>query len=179
MRALIMVIGLCVAFISAQDIYAVTNSTTTGPWNITPALRSSSEYLTANWTDATNIGNVSVVFNADITRKGSYSVTMFTPGCIQDDTCAERAIVNVTGDYTLSVNPDVSTAKEIYQTNNYDKYDPIYEGPVDVSSDGFRPTVKLAALPHPGTVIVAQRVLFAMINRSGSRISTPDPFSYH
>ena len=97
----------------------------------------------------------------------NYTVTLFTPGCIQDDSCSTRGIVNVTGVYASESPPPSPT--QIYQTNNYDKYDTIYQGPVDSSSGSFRPSVKIAALSGQtdSITIVAQRVQFSMGNTTG------------
>ena len=110
-----------------------------------------------------------VTFEPDIKQKGNYTVTMFTPGCIQDNTCDTRGIVNVTGIYAAETASGPSTQMNIYQTNNYDKYDVIYQGPVDASSDSFRPTVTLAALSgqQDGVTIVAQRVQFNLTDSTG------------
>ena len=91
---------------------------------------------------------------------------MFTPGCIQDNTCDTRGIVNVSGIYATANAPGSSKPTNIYQTNNYDKYDIIYQGPVDANSDSFRPTVTLAALSgqQDGVTLVAQRVQFNLTN---------------
>ena len=55
---------------------------------------------------------------------------------------------------------------EIFQTNNYDKYDEIYSGYVDANSGAFRPTVTLA--PSNGQSgnlkFVAQRVRFELLS---------------
>lgn len=144
------------------------NSTATGPWLVTPSGKSNSEYLTANLTgpNVTTSG-VSVVFEPDIMQKANYTVTMFTPGCLQDSSCDTRGIVNVTGIFAAeSASPSPT---QIYQTNNYDKYDTIYQGPVDVSSGGFRPSVTLAALTNQsdGVTLVAQRVQFSIGNSTG------------
>ena len=87
---------------------------------------------------------------------------MFTPGCKQDNTCDSRGIVNVTGTYTAAGSPGQLTQSTIYQTNYYDKYDIIYQGPVDANSANFRPTVTLAPLSdqNNGVILVAQRVQF-------------------
>ena len=155
---------------SCANIQYGSNSTATGPWTVTPSLQSNSEYLTASLVgpEASTDG-VSVTFKPDVKQKGNYSVTMFTPGCIQDNTCDARGIVNVTGTYTAEKAPGVSTQTNIYQTNNYDKYDIIYQGPVDANSDSFRPTVTLAPLPgqKDGVTIVAQRVQFNLTDSTG------------
>lgn len=57
----------------------------------------------------------------------------------------------------------------IYQTNYYDKYDEIYNGHVDANSDTFRPRVTLRPLSNlqDGSLLVAQRVRFALTNSTG------------
>lgn len=152
---------------SCANIQYGSNATSTGPWTVTPSLQSNSEYLTANLVGpGVSTNGVSVTFEPDIRQKGNYSVTLFTPGCMQDNTCGTRGIVNVTGIYSIS---GVSTSTNIYQTNNYDKYDIIYQGPVDANSDSFRPTVTLAALSgqKDGVTLVAQRVQFNLTDSAG------------
>lgn len=137
---------------------------------MTPSLQSNSEYLTANLIGpGVSTNGVSVTFEPDVKQKGNYSVTMFTPGCIQDNSCDTRGIVNVTGTYTTPPATGISTQTVIYQTNNYDKYDVIYQGPVDTNSDSFRPTVTLAALSgqKDGVTLVAQRVQFNLTDSTG------------
>ena len=153
---------------SCANIQYGSNSTATGPWTVTPSLQSNSEYLTANLIGpGVSTNGVSVTFEPDIKQKGNYSVSMFTPGCIQDNTCDTRSIVNVTGLYTAASAP--SPPITIYQTNNYDKYDMIYQGPVDANSDSFRPTVTLAAQSgqKDGIILVAQRVQFNLTDSTG------------
>lgn len=148
---------------SCANIRYGSNSTATGPWTVTPSLQSNSEYLTANLSGPDiSTNGVSVTFEPDIKQKGNYSVTMFTPGCKQDNTCDTRGIVNVTGNYAAAGAPGISTQTTIYQTNYYDKYDMIYQGPVDANSDSFRPTVTLAPLSSQkdDVIVVAQRVQF-------------------
>lgn len=153
---------------SCANIQYGSNSTATGPWTVTPSLQSNSEYLTANLIGpGVSTNGVSVTFEPDIKQKGNYSVSMFTPGCIQDNTCDTRGIVNVTGLYTAASAP--SPPLTIYQTNNYDKYDLIYQGPVDANSDSFRPSVTLAAQSgqKDGVTLVAQRVQFNLTDSTG------------
>ena len=153
---------------SCANIQYGSNSTATGPWTVTPSLQSTSEYLTANLIGpGVSTNDVSVTFEPDIKQKGNYSVTMFTPGCIQDNSCDTRGLVNVTGLYTATSAP--SSPITIYQTNNYDKYDMIYQGPVDMNSDNFRPSVTLAALSgqKDGVTLVAQRVQFNLTDSTG------------
>ncbi|KAL8956438.1 MAG: hypothetical protein Q9193_006049 [Seirophora villosa] len=144
------------------------DSTPTGPWKTAPSLKSESQYLKAELTvqdvqDAT----ASVVFRPDIKQAGNYSVTVYTPGCLQDDSCSSRGIANITGVFTEGGAP--IPPQQIYQTNNFDKYDQIYYGPVDVNSESFRATVTLTPFTQQGKGIslVAQRVRFANTSYTG------------
>lgn len=146
-------------------------ATTTGPWTITPSGMSTSEYLTAQLSGM-DIGpdSATVVFEPDIQQSGNYSVTIFTPGCLQDDSCSTRGRVNITGQFTQangSASQPVST--QIFQTNNFDKYDEIYFGYVDATTSSFRPTITLqpAAGQDSSLTVVAQRVRFQLLAGSG------------
>ena len=126
--------------------------------------------MTANLTGpSAGPDDVSVTFKPDIQQAGNYSVTIYTPGCIQDSSCNNRGIVNVTWNLASTPSPDQPQQTTIYQTNNFDKYDQLYFGPVDVNSDSFRPSVTLrpAANQKEGTSIVAQRVRFILTNSTG------------
>lgn len=114
-------------------------------------------------------GEVSVVFRPDIKQSGNYSVTIFTPGCVQDVTCDNRGIANVTGTFASATQSSVPVQKTIYQTNDFDKYDEIYNGPVDANSDGFRPTITLTPIANQrGDIkLVAQRVRFTLTSSTG------------
>lgn len=146
------------------------NSTSTGPWSVTPSGQSTSKYLTANLNGPNiNSGLASVVFKPDIKQSGNYSVTIYTPGCIQDNSCSTRGIVNITATFASGSQPSPPLQTDISQTNNFDKYDQIYYGFVDANSDSFRPTVTLA--PGSGQSnslnIVAHRVRFQLISSTG------------
>lgn len=58
---------------------------------------------------------------------------------------------------------------EVFQTNDFDKYDLIYNGFVEGNSDSFRPTVTLtpSAGQDGGFQIVAQRVRFELLSSTG------------
>ena len=99
------------------------NSTATGSWRETASGTSTSDYLTAVLESGTVADvDASVVFQPDVKQSGNYSITMYTPGCFNDDTCSSRGIVNVTGTMTSQRVPITTT---LYQTNNYDKSDQI------------------------------------------------------
>ena len=154
---------------TCANIQFGSNATATGPWTVSPSLSSTSEYLTASLIGPNvSTDGVSVIFEPDIKQKGNYTVTIFTPGCVADNSCGTRGIVNITGNYATASAPGLPLQTQIYQTNEYDKYDQIYQGPVDVNSDGFRPTVTLAPLAgqKDNITIVAQRVQFNLTGNS-------------
>ncbi|KAF1813656.1 cellular morphogenesis protein [Eremomyces bilateralis CBS 781.70] len=140
-------------------------ATSTGPWAIAPSGLTNSQYLAANVGGNVDQDALTVEFQPDIQHSGNYSVTVYTPGCLQDSTCATRGRVMISG--TVGSDPPIST--EIHQTNSFDKYDRVYYGYVDASSSGFRPTVTLR--PSPGQKgplnVVAQRVRFEMVSSGG------------
>lgn len=151
---------------SCASISTASNSTVTGPWTVTPSRQSTSEYLTVT-VNGTNTD--SVVFLPDIKQSGNYSVNMYTPGCIQDDTCSSRGRVNITG-IMASGTTSAGFNTQIFQSNNYDKYDQIYFGYIEASSSSFRPSVTLSAATDQtitNLTLVAQRVGFTLISSSG------------
>ena len=90
------------------------DSTATGPWEVTPSFQSNSRYLSADLTAPNaNSQNVSVIFKPDIKQKGNYTVTIFTPGCIQDNTSSKRGVVNVTGTYATSTAPGIPSSTTV------------------------------------------------------------------
>ncbi|KAH0283677.1 hypothetical protein M436DRAFT_85810 [Aureobasidium namibiae CBS 147.97] len=142
------------------------NSTATGPWVQTPSGLSTSDYLTATLNGSVTTESAQVVFKPDIKQSGNYSITLYTPGCLQDDTCSSRGIVNITGSMTTEKGAITTT---LYQTNYYDKYDQIYYGYVDAASDSFRPEVTLTPVAGQNTplTVVAQRVRFELVTSTG------------
>lgn len=103
-----------------------------------------------------------MTFLPDIKQAGNYTVTVYTPGCKQDNTCGQRGQANITGIFTATgaAKPVQAT---IFQTNDFDKYDQIYNGPVD-ASDGFRPSIILSPLDSQNSSIslTALRVRFQL-----------------
>ncbi|KAK4142607.1 cortical protein marker for cell polarity-domain-containing protein [Dichotomopilus funicola] len=145
-------------------------ATSTGPWTVTPSYSSTAEYLSALLTAPISNNSASVVFSPDIRESGHYSVDLYTPGCLQDNTCATRGQVKISGQMTADPTKSVPIDVDLYQTNNFDKYDQVYFGFIDASSGGFRPSVTLT--PRAGQdlaqmTIVAQRIGFTLINSTG------------
>ncbi|KAH0544493.1 hypothetical protein FGG08_001391 [Glutinoglossum americanum] len=154
---------------SCANINSPSTATVTGPWAVTTPHQSDSQYLTAILNDVTSDNNTSVVFQPDIKQSGNYSVTIFTPGCIQDGTCLVRGKVNITGSMASATRPATIMQTEIFQTNNFDKYDPIYYGYVEASSGSFRPSVTIAASAGQSgpMTVVAQKIRFELVNSTG------------
>ncbi|OXV07576.1 hypothetical protein Egran_04659 [Elaphomyces granulatus] len=142
-------------------------ATATGSWTTTTATagQSNADYLTSQ---VTGSNSASVTFQADIKQSGNYSVMLYTPGCIQDGTCAYRGIVNVTGTFASSTDQAPPLQTQIFQTNYFDKYDTIYTGHVQPSSSNFRSSVTLTASDgQVGKDIVALRVEFRLMSSTG------------
>ncbi|KAE8447593.1 hypothetical protein EG329_010564 [Mollisiaceae sp. DMI_Dod_QoI] len=152
---------------TCASIQGASNATNTGPWTISPSHSSLSEYLTASLIGGSTAA--SVVFLPDIKQSGNYSVNMYTPGCIQDNSCSNRGQVNITG-VMSSGTTNAGFTTQIFQTNNFDKYDQIYFGYIEAGSTSFRPSVTLSPVGGQNIqnlTIVAQRVGFTLISSSG------------
>lgn len=140
-----------------------------GPWTVSPFQDTDSGYLVADLAQ-TQLDSARVVFNPYIQNGGRYRVSVFTPGCIGDGTCQRRGRVTITGSVRPGENIEPTT---IFQTNNFDKYDRVYEGIVDTADGAFRPSITLTPSPDQGgnsvVSIVAQKVFFEQLSgRTGS-----------
>lgn len=145
-------------------------ATSTGPWTVSPSFSSTAEYLTAQLTSPISNSSASVVFTPDIRESGHYSVNLYTPGCLQDNTCTTRGQIRLSGQMTADPTKSSPIDADLYQTNNFDKYDQIYFGLVDASSGSFRPRVTMTPLAGQSLAqmtIVAQQVSFTLINSTG------------
>lgn len=140
-------------------------ATRTGSWSTVPSGGSTNQYLAMNVQSST-FDQAEIVFQPDMKTKGNYSVTIYTPGCLQDGTCASRGIVNITGTLTSGGGNAFST--QIFQTNQYEKYDQVFLGEVDAASSSFRPSVTLTPAGPQGNVhVVASRVKFGQLSLTG------------
>ncbi|KAF2674536.1 hypothetical protein BT63DRAFT_449524 [Microthyrium microscopicum] len=154
---------------NCPDVANPATVTTVGTWT-TKQSTTGPDYLSNSLTGAINPDDNKVIFSPDIQQAGNYSVTLFTPGCIQDDSCSNRGRVTVSGTLgSQTSNTSPSFSVDIAQTNNFDKFDQIFLGRVDLSSSSFKPTVTVA--PSTGQngplTIVAQRVKFDLVTTSG------------
>lgn len=156
------------------------SATSTGPWSLTPSDSSVSQYLTARLEGpGINSASAKVTFQPDIKQSGNYTVIVYTPGCQQDNNCERRGIANVTG--LLSAQGPPITA-QVYQSNNFDKYDQVYTGFIDAGSGGFRPSITIQPLDNQNSSIdlVALRVGFQLLDPSSIGLNglyEYDPFN--
>ncbi|KAF2753238.1 hypothetical protein EJ05DRAFT_419255, partial [Pseudovirgaria hyperparasitica] len=147
---------------------AAATATVTGPWLVSPSnANTNSDYLSIRVNDTISeqsAAGVSVQFKPNLEQSGNYSIKLYTPGCIQDNTCSFRGRVSV----SANTGSDTPVTAELAQTNNYDKYDEIFNGFIDASS---QPSLTLSPTagqtPNLGyLVFVAQRVRFELIAAS-------------
>lgn len=157
---------------TCANIQTASRATTTGQWSIQPSGEAvQSEYLSATLNGTTiDPNSAAVVFYPDIKQSGNYSVNIYTPGCIQDNACSSRGRVNITG--SISSSSGVFQT-EIFQTNNFPKYDQIYFGYIEAASSSFRPSVTLSpSSGQSGSLnIVAHRVGFTLISPSSGSLN--------
>ncbi|KAK9773467.1 putative Cellular morphogenesis protein [Seiridium cardinale] len=144
-------------------------ATSTGSWSVTPSGESNSEYLSAQLTGTISSDSAAVTFYPDVRESGNYTVSMYTPGCMQDNTCSSRGQVNVT--WTLTSDDQTEdNSKILYQSNNYDKYDVLFSELMDAASSSFRPSIVLTPANNQdisNLTIVAQRISLSLQNSTG------------
>ncbi|KAF4123494.1 Cellular morphogenesis protein [Geosmithia morbida] len=153
---------------ACRSVSNPSSASRTGPWEVSPSLQSSSGYLTLDLGSSGASRSSSVVFKPNIRESGNYTVNMYTPGCQPDGTCERRGRVNVTGTMSSADDGDDSFVETIYQTNDFDKYDQIYFGYIEKTSDAFQPSVTLSPMDDDdGSIVVALRVGFILMNSTG------------
>lgn len=112
-----------------------------GNWNSITVLDpsfSGTNYLVSNDT------NAKIVLYPNISYSGIYSMIITTPGCIPDNTCDLRSIVNVT---VIDGEENVLATQLIYQNNNYNKFDYLFYGHLNGSiSDTNKVRVEISHL---------------------------------
>ncbi|KAK6841852.1 Bud site selection protein RAX2 [Apiospora arundinis] len=143
------------------------SATTTGDWKVTPSGQSNADYLSVNIPSPVSSAAASITFFPDIRETGNYTLSLYTPGCLQDNTCGSRGQVNV----TWNVSPNTpANSKVLFQTNNFDKYDVLDMAILDASSSSFKPSVTITALNNQdlsSMTMVAQKVNFVLMNSTG------------
>ena len=143
-----------------------TSSTEGGNFFVTSSFpETSSSYLTS-------VSGGNVTLEPHILSTGNYSIRLFTPGCIADNTCNSRGIISISTFFSANDPPSVT---QLYQTNNFDKYDTIFQGRVQAGSTSFRPRVVISGLTNAQT-LVAQKVQFMSLSSDG-QIKSSSPSS--
>lgn len=92
--------------------------------NITDSV-TDNDYLVSYDTDA------KMILYPNISYSGNYSIIMTTPGCLADNSCDFRSIVNVS---VIDDNDRLLKTNIIYQNNDYEKFDYLYDGHLNGSS---------------------------------------------
>ncbi|KAI1808348.1 cortical protein marker for cell polarity-domain-containing protein [Daldinia bambusicola] len=156
---------------SCANTSTPSTATTTGTWTVTPSGLSNAQYLSAQLSKPVSSDAASVIFYPDIRESGEYIIKLYTPGCLQDNTCLRRGQVQVSGTLASTGANRTMDPRILYQTNEYDKYDQLHIGSVDASSSSFKPSITLSpvagqsqSIPGDDFVMVAQRVGFELLN---------------
>ena len=160
-----------------DDIVAYAVSSFNEPTCQVPTLGSTS-FTTGSFTQKSSFPNTSasylssdsggnVTMEPQVLVSGNYSVRLFTPGCMPDNTCATRGIVKVQTYFNAN---DPPNEQLIYQTNDYDKYDTIFQGRIQATSSTFRPRVVISpAQGQPANQnIVAQKIQLLSLSDNGN-----------
>lgn len=99
-----------------------------GSWNsvldVTNASLEDLNYLVSE-TNSESEDIPQITFYPNISYSGNYSIILNTPGCIQDESCDKRSIINVS---VLDAQDSVLSNKIIYQNNDYEKFDYLFYG---------------------------------------------------
>ncbi|ORY81922.1 cortical protein marker for cell polarity-domain-containing protein [Protomyces lactucae-debilis] len=166
------------------NAYAVTafNAPTCATGTFTSTSQQVGNWISAKLGDdpgflSTTDNTASVTFFPQISQKGTYSVRLYTPGCLIAGSCASRGQVLV----SVYPSPDAQpTNITLFQTNNYEKYDTVFQGTVAASTASFRPRVVLSALGSAGPVqnTVASRVQFIPLSTLEGAESLNGLFEY-
>lgn len=123
-----------------DDISSNTAHIDSGDWHSVSSLVDTpldTDYIVS----VVNDGDAGITLYPNISYDGDYSVLLFTPGCAADGSCAKRSIVNVT---LLDTDLNVLDTKLIYQNNDGDKFDYLFYGHMNGSSnDDGRNRVKI------------------------------------
>lgn len=97
-----------------------------------------------------------VTFYPEIKEAGRYTVNLYTPGCLADNTCSSRSIVNVTMKSTSDDSILASTL--VYQNNYEEKYDQLYSGHLKSPPIVTLEFYSGVQLNSPSNIVVADRI---------------------
>lgn len=109
----------------------------------------------------------------NITYSGNYSIILPTPGCVQDDTCEKRSIVNVT---LYDYDDNVLASKLIYQNNNDDKFDSLFEGHLNgTEEDKGRNKISIS---YYDDILPGQKASWVVVDRVETMVLGLDDHSF-
>ncbi|KAJ6262520.1 hypothetical protein Dda_3330 [Drechslerella dactyloides] len=160
---------------SCKSLQGPSASNVTGQWTSRggPA-NSDSKYLTGTFSGP-QLSDASITFRPDIKISGNYQVLVYTPGCLQDGSCGQRGRISVSG--TFAGNETSQPSAVLYQTNQFDKYDMLFQGYVEANGDH---TVSISLKADPGQTgpvnLVASKVRFILLAPDGTAVQ-PDSTS--
>ncbi|XBW36219.1 hypothetical protein QEN19_001800 [Hanseniaspora menglaensis] len=132
----------------------------------------SGSYIVTSVESQDNRSEASVELVPQINIIGDYTLNLYTPGCLADDSCSARGIVNVTVTYTDENKNELTKSQLLYQNNNEEKYDTIFSG-----SLYDQPTVKLKYY-EPITVGNTDELVMVADRLGVIPISIPNPVNY-
>lgn len=115
-------------------------------------------YLYSNISSSTPSNEIGIRYELEIPNTGEYEVLLYTVGCLDDDTCSQRGIVNAT---LYNGNGDLLSSKIIYQTNQELKYDILYTGDIQYyDSLAYIDVTYNSNLTNSNVIMVASSVQF-------------------
>lgn len=116
---------------------------------------SEGNYLSTSVQDSET--NPFVIFYPSIIYPGVYTIDVLTPGCLEDSSCQTRGIINAT--IRDVQNNTLLHSIEIYQNNDYEKFDTLYSGFLDSE---VKVTLEFDGAINSGTevpVMVASKIV--------------------
>lgn len=150
--------------INCGNVQHPSTSGAVGNWQqITNQQSSQSAYLSISQ-DTGSSSSSYVTFTPGIKQPGNYSVSVHTPGCMGTNSCNKRGRVNISTHFSANESPSDTV---VWQSNDYEKYEYVYIGQVDASSDSFQPSVTLTPIDGDATEFVASYVQFLLNSASG------------
>lgn len=134
------------------------------------SIQSLSDSVTSTTYVVSTDSNAKMTLYPNITYSGNYSLLFHTPGCLEDNSCAKRLMVNVT---VLDTEDTVLATHIIYQNNNYNKFDYLFYGHLNGSAttDGRNKIVVTNAGPISGASDV-----WTVVDKVTSNIVTLDDY---
>ena len=111
-----------------------------------------SNYLYANVLSSNISSEQGIRYNIYLPVSGKYSVLMYTSGCLENNSCANRGIVNATLYDGLGT---PLSSNIIYQTNQYEKYDVLYTGMLTLEAANLPVYIDMVLYSSVGTADTA------------------------